>query len=165
VAATGLTLFVAICLLPLPLAAQEPVQGPAQKTGPGPPGTAVADAGRITGIEALEALVKNRTHYRRRSNGVFEVEFHSTAGISAYLWEGCVIYGKWWATPDEICFFYPESEIQGPHYFFIEEGGEGLEFWWSGDPLSPVPTATVVRDVEGNAENFPVGVSGECLVS
>ncbi len=120
---------------------------------------------RVTGIEALEALVRGRTHYRTRSDGSFEIEYHSTDGISAYVWEGCVIRGEWWATPEEICFFYPENDLQGPHCFFIEKGEEGLEFWWSGNPVATEPTATTVRDVEGNSERLPVGVSGECLIS
>ncbi len=120
---------------------------------------------RITGIEALEKLVSGRTHYRSRSDGSFEIEYHSKDGISAYVWEGCVQHGEWWATPEEICFFYPDSDLQGPHCFFIEDGGEGLEFWWSGNPAALEPTATTVRDVEGNSERLPLGVSGECLIS
>ena len=120
---------------------------------------------RITGIEALEKLVSGRTHYRTRSDGSFEIEYHSKDGVSAYVWEGCVQHGEWWATPEEICFFYPDTELQGPHCFFIEDGQEGLEFWWSGNPAALEPTATTVRDVEGNSERLPLGVSGECLIS
>ncbi len=120
---------------------------------------------RITGVETLEALVKNRTQYRTRSDGSFEVEYQSPDGISAYLWEGCVIRGEWWTTEDEICFFYPDNDLQGPHCFYIEKGEKGLEFWWSGNPFATEPTATTVRDVEGNSEQLPVGVNGECVVS
>ncbi len=120
---------------------------------------------RVTGIEKLEELVRDRTHYRTRSDGSFEVEYHSKEGISAYVWEGCVIRGEWWATPEEICFFYPDNDLQGPHCFFIEEGENGLEFWWSGNPFATEPTATTVRDVQGNSEHLPLGVNGECLIS
>lgn len=141
----------------------EPTDGEAE--GVEPDELEEPDSGRVTGIEALEDLVRGRTHYRTRSDGSFEVEFHSVDGISAYVWEGCVIRGEWWATPEEICFFYPDNDLQGPHCFFIEKGEEGLEFWWSGNPVATEPTATTVRDVEGNSERLPVGVSGECLIS
>ncbi|MEO1190358.1 MAG: hypothetical protein AAFY02_01265 [Pseudomonadota bacterium] len=120
---------------------------------------------RVLGIEALEDLVAGRTQYRRRVDGTYEIEYHHPDGIAAYVWEGCVIYGEWWATPEEICFFYPDSELQGPHCFFIEEGEEGLEFWWSDDPMALQPTAITVKDVEGNVERLPLGVNGECLIS
>lgn len=170
-----LTFSLLLLLLAGPLAAQE--SQPEAIPAPDQPQVAEpenADApevpqepvtGRVTGIEALEALVRGRTHYRTRSDGSFEVEYHSTDGISAYVWEGCVIRGEWWATPEEICFFYPDNDLQGPHCFFIEKGEEGLEFWWSGNPLATEPTATTVRDIEGNSERLPVGVNGECLIS
>ncbi|MEQ8655536.1 MAG: hypothetical protein RIC87_24000 [Kiloniellales bacterium] len=174
-----LALSLLLVALSWPLAAQEsqPESGPSpEEIQPSEPALGEADgvepdeleepdSGRVTGIEALEDLVRGRTHYRTRSDGSFEVEFHSVDGISAYVWEGCVIRGEWWATPEEICFFYPDNDLQGPHCFFIEKGEEGLEFWWSGNPVATEPTATTVRDVEGNSERLPVGVSGECLIS
>jgi len=152
----------AIMLLGPPLAAEELTPAASPKTDGGSKDRLDR---RVTGIEALEALVAGRTHYRTRADGSYEIEYHSRDGVSAYVWEGCVVYGEWWATPDEICFFYPESELQGPHCFFIERGKEGLEFWWSGNPVATEPTAVTVKDVEGNVERLPLGVSGECLVS
>lgn len=172
---SGLLLLLA-CLAAAPLAAQEtaeeaadqgaePAKPPPVAAAPEQQSVSGREARRVTGVEALEALVSNRTHYRTRSDGSYEIEYQSPDGISAYVWEGCVLYGEWWATADEICFFYPESELQGPHCFFIEKGEKGLEFWWSGNPFATEPTATTVKDVEGNVERLPLGVSGECLVS
>jgi len=119
----------------------------------------------ITGRKKLEALLSGRTHYRSRSDGSSEIEFHSEDGISAYLWDSCVQRGSWWATEEEVCFYYPDTELKGPHCFYLVDAEEGVEFWWIGDVLAPSPTAINVRDVPGNAANLPIGVSGECLVS
>ncbi len=175
-------IFLPLLLFAAPLAAQEtrpeasdtpalpeieaPQEEPLpEKPPPEKPPLDEDDPKRVNGIEALEVLVKGRTHYRSRSDGSFEIEYHSEQGISAYVWEGCVIRGEWWATPEEICFFYPDNDLQGPYCFFIEKGEEGLEFWWSGNPLATEPTATTVRDSLGNSERLPVGVDGECLIS
>jgi len=120
----------------------------------------------ITGAEALAALVSGRTHYRDRSDGTSEIEYHDPAGQSAYVWDNCIERGQWWTTEREICFFYPDTALKGPHCFFIKRNAEAqLEFWWAGDPAALLPTATNVQDVEGNVERLPLGVTGECLMS
>lgn len=126
----------------------------------------VPDEGWITGQETIRALISDRTQYRDRSDGTSEVEYQSPDGRSAYLWDNCIERGEWWVTESEVCFFYPDSSLQGPHCFNLKYSDkQELEFWWSGDPFSPLPTATTVKDVPGNAEYLPLGVTGECLMS
>lgn len=122
--------------------------------------------GWITGKAALTELVSDRTHYRDRSDGSSEVEYQAPDGRSAYLWDNCVERGQWWVTEQEVCFFYPDTALQGPHCFRVKRNGkQQIEFWWSGDPLAPLPTATTVDDRPGNAERLPLGVTGECVMS
>ncbi len=125
-----------------------------------------AQEGWITGQAALAALVANRTQYRDRSDGSSEIEYHSADGRSAYLWDSCIERGEWWTTEQQICFYYPDTTLQGPHCFWVRKNGqEQLEFWWAGDPGALLPTATAVKDVEGNVERLPLDVTGECVVS
>jgi hypothetical protein len=120
----------------------------------------------VTGQEELAALVSGRTHYRDRSDGTSEIEYHDPGGQSAYVWDNCIERGQWWTTEREVCFFYPDTALKGPHCFFIKRNSEAqLEFWWAGDPAALMPTATNVQDVEGNVERLPLGVTGECLMS
>ena len=140
---------------------------PVALAGADTPGPALKDGEEwITGQAALEALVSGRTHYRNRSDGTSEIEYHDPDGQSAYVWDNCIERGQWWTTEREICFFYPDTALKGPHCFFIKRNAEEqLEFWWAGDPGALLPTATNVQDVEGNVERLPLGVTGECLMS
>lgn len=127
---------------------------------------AVQKPEQITGKAALEALVSGRTQYRDRSDGTSEIEYHSPDGRSAYVWDNCIERGQWWATEDQICFFYPDTALQGPHCFWIKRNAKDqLEFWWSGDPRAPLPTATTVEDLPGNVERLPLDTTGECIMS
>lgn len=121
---------------------------------------------QVTGKAALEALVSGRTQYRDRSDGTSEIEYHSPDGRSAYVWDNCIERGQWWATDDQICFFYPDTTLQGPHCFWIKRNAKDqLEFWWSGDPGAPLPTATTIEDLPGNVEHLPLDSTGECIMS
>ena len=120
----------------------------------------------ITGKAALTDLMSDRTQYRDRSDGSSEVEYQSPDGRSAYLWENCVERGRWWVTDEQVCYFYPDTALQGPHCFRLRYNGQNeLEFWWAGDPLAPLPTATTTEDVKGNVERLPLDVTGECVTS
>jgi len=131
-----------------------------------PPAPLPSAADWIQGRATLHALVSGRTHYRDRSDGTSEIEYHDPDGRSAYIWDNCIERGEWWVTEQEICFFYPDTALQGPHCFLVKENTKGqLEFWWSGDPAALLPTATTIQDVEGNVERLPLGVTGECVIS
>ena len=69
--------------------------------------------GRILGHTALERLVSGRTQYGDRSDGGYDIEFHSDDGRSAYWYEGCLYRGIWWATEEELCYIYPTTTWPG----------------------------------------------------
>ncbi len=143
-----------VLLLPVSLAGADEAQ------------LATGSDGWITGKEALTEAISDHTQYRDRSDGSSEVEYQAPDGRSAYLWDNCVERGKWWVTEQEICYYYPDTALQGPHCFRLKRNAEQqLEFWWAGDPLSPLPTATTTQDLKGNVERLPLGVTGECVVS
>lgn len=147
-----LTLILALGLPPVAVSAEELASSAAE--------------GWVTGKAALNELMSDRTHYRDRSDGSSEVEYQAPDGRSAYLWENCVERGRWWVTEQEVCFFYPDTALQGPHCFRVKRNAQAqLEFWWAGDPYAPLPTATTVDDRPGNAERLPLGVTGECVMS
>lgn len=131
-----------------------------------PVGAEAREDGWITGKEALAEIVADRTHYRDRSDGSSEIEYHTTDGRSAYLWDSCIERGQWWTTEQQVCFFYPDTALQGPHCFWVRRNDqEQLEFWWAGDPGALLPTATTVEDAAGNVERLPLDTTGECVMS
>lgn len=131
-----------------------------------PVGADAKDDGWITGKEALAAALADRTHYRDRSDGSSEIEYHAADGRSAYLWDSCIERGEWWTTEQQVCFFYPDTALQGPHCFWLRRNAEDqIEFWWAGDPGALLPTATTVEDVPGNVERLPLDTTGECVMS
>jgi len=117
--------------------------------------------GRLLGHATLEALVSGCTEYGDRSDGGYDIEFHSDDGRSAYWYEGCLYRGIWWATEDSLCYIYPTTTWPGPHCFHVERQEGQLSF--VGTPGGPDNLViTITSNVPGNPENFPLDGEGNC---
>lgn len=120
-----------------------------------------SETARITGEEALTALVADRTQYGDRSDGLSDIEFHSGDGRSAYWYDGCLYRGVWWATEDALCYIYPTTTWPGPHCFTVERRDGQLTF--VGSPGGPdALVISITANVPGNPENFPLDGEGNC---
>lgn len=125
-------------------------------------GALAADVPRwIVGQAALEALVSDRTLYSHRSDGGDEIEFHRADGLSAYLYRDCLYRGRWWATDENLCYFYPAMSPSGPHCFVVVETAAGLELWSAGG-TDAEPTSVVFERLPGNSESLPLNQDDDC---
>lgn len=122
---------------------------------------AVSPVQAITGKAKLEALVSGKTQYGHRSDGTDDVEYHKENGVSAYWYWGCLYRGRWWATEENICYFYPAMDVPGPHCFSVTEEAGELLFYGTGDP-SGSPTVRIYQSLDGNVEAFPLNTDLVC---
>lgn len=117
--------------------------------------------GLITGHQVLDELVRGRTQYGLRSDGSNDVEYHAEDGTSAYWYWGCLYRGRWWATEENICYYYPALDVPGPHCFTVTRQDDQLQFWAAGG-ADTAPTVVITKTVDGNPENFPLNTDLVC---
>lgn len=134
---------------------------PAVAETPAPP----QPDGQIRGRQALIDLLADRTQYGDRSDGTWDIEFHSADGRSAYWYEDCLWRGQWWATDEMVCYVYPTTSWPGPHCFTVERRAGQTWFVGVGGAVDRLEIL-ITRNVPGNPENFPLDQEGNCdLVS
>ncbi len=138
-----------------------------------PPAGALADEtgaldrpdGHIVGKATLIELVADATLYGDRSDGALDIEYHHPDGRSAYWFEGCLYRGQWWATAEELCYFYPTTDWPGPHCFSAEVWSGQLYMVGSGDVLGDL-VIQITERAAGNSEHLALDAEGGCdLVS
>ncbi|MBC6405010.1 MAG: hypothetical protein GDA41_04675 [Rhodospirillales bacterium] len=129
-------------------------------------GTAEAEPGRgegwLSGESRIEEAVSGTTHLRGRTDGGDEAEYHTTDGKVAYLWDGCLWSGRWWAEEDRLCYAYPSLSGEAAHCFYLRDGPAGLEYWSVEDPDARQPLAWVKSVLEGNPQGLALNSGGHC---
>ena len=110
----------------------------------------------------ISAVIEGRTHYRDRSDGTSEIEYHTADGKVAYEFDGCIIAGKWWLEENVICYAYPEMTGDMAHCFWLRMDRGQLQYWSTAEPQATTPLAVVIDNLAGNTENLALGAGGKC---
>ncbi|MBC6416666.1 MAG: hypothetical protein GDA47_02430 [Rhodospirillales bacterium] len=129
--------------------------------------TAGAEPGRgegwLSGGSRIEEAISGTTHLRGRTDGGGgEVEYHAADGKVAYLLDGCLWSGRWWAEEDRLCYAYPSLSGETAHCFYLRDGPAGLEYWSVEDPGARQPLAWVKSVLEGNPQELAMNSGGHC---